>query len=158
MIYTRTFVGGWRALPSGAILWGSVALAGQGLLVLGQRQRLEWALAASKSQPLTKEDGNSSVSSSSLLNTPGRNMTKFRFLGTDERPTVAGTKWDPAKDFFEKASAWIASKVNLPPWASPFVNAVDIEYRRKLNFSIELLEGQVRDLRKELRDKETLKK
>lgn len=77
-------------------------------------------------------------------------MTKFRFLGTEERPTVAGTKWDPAKEAFDSLSSWIAAKMDLPPWASPFVNALDIEYRRKLNFSIEVLERQVEDLSREL--------
>lgn len=40
----------------------------------------------------------------------------------------------------------MASVVDLPSWASPLVNALDLEYRNRLNYKIAFLEQQIGEL------------
>lgn len=57
---------------------------------------------------------------------------------------------DPVRALFSNAKSYIESKVDVPEWASPLVNAVDINHRRTLNFRIEMLQDQINVLKKDI--------
>lgn len=67
------------------------------------------------------------------------------------KPAAQTSKeFDPFSDMFNWARDKLAEKVDMPTWASPLVNAVDLEYRRRLNFKISLLHNQIDDLSREI--------
>ncbi|KAJ3085219.1 hypothetical protein HK102_000205 [Quaeritorhiza haematococci] len=58
----------------------------------------------------------------------------------------------PNPDPFKDVVLWIRDKIadtvgGLPDWASPLANALDLEYRQKLNVRLRILERQVTELR-----------
>jgi hypothetical protein len=57
---------------------------------------------------------------------------------------------DPVSSLLNWVRDKINHKYNPPVWASPVLNAVDLNYRRKLNYQIEYLEQQIAELGLEL--------
>jgi hypothetical protein len=60
--------------------------------------------------------------------------------------------YDPLGELIKWARVKIKSQiVDTPKWASPILNALDLEYRDRLNFKIRVLERQVGKLKEELK-------
>ncbi|KAJ3406373.1 hypothetical protein HDU80_011385 [Chytriomyces hyalinus] len=60
--------------------------------------------------------------------------------------------WDPLRELVTyMRGRFIRSVDAVPSWASPFVNALDLDYRKRLNIKIEILERQVGALKLQLK-------
>lgn len=73
----------------------------------------------------------------------------YKFLPNEDF-TVQDRDLDPLKDFFNfgvaKINSWFGNSEEIPDWASPLVNALDIDYRKKLNLRILILNRQINEL------------
>ncbi|KAJ3103426.1 hypothetical protein HDU97_010172 [Phlyctochytrium planicorne] len=161
-VTSGTIVGGglghiWRgprSIPMGMLVYGLLAATSQYTYTTFRRWRLKqgFELELASQLPPTPPKP-------SLLE---QWKTMPRFRTSEGYPTDKSQDWDPVGalvkwvlgSFSEKfipkteqgdldlgASAW---------WASPVLNAVDMEYRLRLNAQIEALEGQVSFLREKV--------
>jgi hypothetical protein len=139
--YTR----GTYAIIPGLITYGLIASVGQFIYTYFRHQRLNKALhlhnsKLTPSDPITIPPPSPSVREI---------WQSYKFLSNEDF-TVQDRDLDPLKDFFNysvaKINSWFGDSEDIPDWASPLVNALDIDYRKKLNVRINILNGQVSEL------------
>lgn len=56
---------------------------------------------------------------------------------------------DPFRNVFERFISTIGQVVDFPEWASPLVNALDPDYRKRLNYRIRILQDEIEELEKQ---------
>ena len=62
--------------------------------------------------------------------------------------------FDPVQELFLMIRNTIKSNIDLPPWTSPLMNAIDLDYRKALNVKISVVRAQVAKLEKQLQEKQ----
>ncbi|KAJ3033433.1 Mitochondrial inner membrane protease atp23, partial [Rhizophlyctis rosea] len=143
----------WRgppAIPAASLMYALIASAGQLGITQWHAYRLNQSLKISQGITEPKHIP---------WYTKLKNMHRhdpFPDLRQQELDANGGiprsTQVDPVAD----AWVWMRDKINevveLPEWASPVANAFDIEYRKRLNKRLEILELQVLELRERVAD------
>ncbi|KAJ3412977.1 hypothetical protein HDV05_008692 [Chytridiales sp. JEL 0842] len=142
----------WRgpvAMPAGALMYGIVAGSLQLAVTAFRRQRQEWAYTYSQRAPPPPPSP-----SSSSLDPSNKGIYKHfpEPFHAEARDPSQDAGWDPVGEFVMYLRNKFKAHVEVvPEWASPILNALDLEYRERLNIKIASLEGEVGNLRAELR-------
>jgi hypothetical protein len=147
------------------VTYGFIAASCQSLFTLFRHFRQDWAFVQEDSSittpkyHITQNNDNSKESYPSsfdaLQSSNWASLEKMRPYGSsDPEPT----NWDPIQDAFDWTKnrlvflAWKGRPI--PDWSSPLVNALDIEYRKRLNDKLDILERQIGKLKKDLSQKD----
>ncbi|KND00372.1 uncharacterized protein SPPG_04696 [Spizellomyces punctatus DAOM BR117] len=131
---------GPRALLSGSLMYSLLACGGQTLYLVGRQWRLRTALQQriDNQSPIPDRDQGFSLS----------RFWQMEILRPDPSAKPApAAEIDPVGSLFVWARDKINANVDLPDWTSPLLNAWDIEYRKRLNIRLKILESQVGELR-----------
>ncbi|KAJ3032604.1 Mitochondrial inner membrane protease atp23 [Rhizophlyctis rosea] len=138
----------WRgpyATPAGAVMYGLIAAIGQAGVSTWHHYRLN--------KSFFLESGGVEVEKVPWY-------TKLKQLNENAWLEVGRTEPDPAKskwwDPVNVFAVWVKEKVHEhygepPEWATPYLNAFDVEYRKRLNIRAEILEGQVIKLQEQIK-------
>ncbi|KAJ3276002.1 hypothetical protein HDV01_006172 [Terramyces sp. JEL0728] len=124
----------WRRSPAiipGAIIYSLVAASGQSVFIGIRNWRINIALQREK-QPLEP------------ITDPFSKYKGGVFINTGE---IEPTEFDPARKVFSFV------QLLFPESLSFLRYAVDLDYRKKLNFKIEVLSQQIEDLNGEIKQK-----
>ena len=150
------FTSGPWAIIAGSLTYAALAAGTQYTISIGRRWRQNVAL----DRHLHPEKH----SSQSYFTGPG-GLFANPFLSEDESDQLAlktaqnfsltekmKDMDDPVRHLFMAVRDFLREYVigEYPEWASPFVHALDMEYRNKLNLRIEILEAQLVVLREEI--------
>ncbi|KAJ1552103.1 hypothetical protein HK096_001344, partial [Nowakowskiella sp. JEL0078] len=136
----------WRgpyAIPAGILAYGSLSISAQ----YGVSSLRHWRQR--QGQLLENEAANPSEKVITPFSPDyWRSANQFRDNPNFDREE---STLDPIKDLFLWSVSKMKTLVNLegddvPAWASPFANALDLEYRHKLNLRIQVLERYVQQL------------
>ncbi|TPX41881.1 hypothetical protein SeMB42_g05369 [Synchytrium endobioticum] len=153
---------GWKAVPAGIIVYGGLAGIAQLTITSVRRWKQDTAYMEWKKAVGLIIDSPVHTVDNATRARWWKNQENF-YRKRDQDDVVVPPSnyyWDPVKDGLDWVSNKINQHVTLPEWASPMANALDIEYRKKLNMQIQALEAQVTVLRKRVdelkRDKETV--
>ncbi|KAI8617634.1 hypothetical protein BC830DRAFT_1166849 [Chytriomyces sp. MP71] len=138
--YTR----GPLAVAGGAIMFGGLGLAGQSLFTFLRHKRQEAAFRL-KHAPTLQQNEEEPVS------------LKHNKIRSESDPHFDDHGWDPLRDATEYLQKMVGNafggEESVPAWASPMVNALDLEYRKRLNIKIDILERQCASLRYQLKQR-----
>ncbi|TPX32966.1 hypothetical protein SmJEL517_g03991 [Synchytrium microbalum] len=140
---------GYMAIPAGIIMYGGLAGLGQMGITSFRRWKQDVGYADWR-----RSVGLDHTTDSSVRDRWWRRQETFYRSKEDDNIVMppSSYSWDPLRDGMDWASAKLNQYVTLPAWASPLANALDIEYRKKLNMQIQALEAQVFVLRKRVEE------
>ncbi|KAJ3016481.1 UNVERIFIED_CONTAM: hypothetical protein HDU68_012183 [Siphonaria sp. JEL0065] len=135
--YTR----GSLAVIGGGIMFGTLSAVAQFAFTQFRHARQDAAYA------IKKGEQTESSKTLDLRNPPAREVDSFDDHG-----------YDPLREFTQWVQKTIINKVGGVAvvdggWVSPMLNALDLDYRKRLNVKIEILERQVASLRTQLEAK-----
>lgn len=153
------FVGGitgwiWRgpmAIPAGVIMYAGITSTGQFIYSSARWYRMKEAWKIHQQQ---QHQQLFQPYESSLPPTPAphkesywRRTAAFR-QDHNKDPKEAS---DPIKFVFDFIISQVRYHLDgLPEWASPLANAIDVEYRKRLNVRIRILEDQIEELQEKV--------
>ncbi|KAI8810000.1 hypothetical protein BJ742DRAFT_801823 [Cladochytrium replicatum] len=140
--------GGWtqyrlnRPFMAGAIFYGGLSCILQQCLTSARHYRQRRAL-----KPVA-ETPNISERITTIFNKPAFSLNE------DFSPRDPFQDFDPVEWAFAQlrsAAKWIAGWEDIPAWASPFANAFDVEYRKRLSMRILILEDDIEERRQNIK-------
>ncbi|KAI9096964.1 hypothetical protein DFS34DRAFT_129644 [Phlyctochytrium arcticum] len=135
----------WRgpmAMIAGSLMYSALACGGQFSYLLARDWRLKRAVQERMNTinpPPAVEPDKCAFSLSRIWD--------MEILRENAGEVVEAAEIDPLGSLFIWARDKVNQNVNVPEWASPLMNAWDIEYRKRLNARLEILEAQVADLK-----------
>ena len=137
------YKGRFGVMP-GLFMFSGIAATGQIIYSFLRHARIQYAL---------KEQGISDHKSSRFSIVDHiKNGSRFKNILDNEEIVPEKYDWDPVRDGFEALVSIIGSLIDIPEWASPLVNALDSDYRKKLNYQIRILEDEISQLQKRVKD------
>ncbi|KAI8816388.1 uncharacterized protein EV422DRAFT_545850 [Fimicolochytrium jonesii] len=133
---------GPKAIIAGSVMYSLIACSTQTIYLLFRQYRLRQGLA----QHIRQQNPSAEPPQPWSM----RRLLTLDLLRPDSHLPYdhsAQKELDPIGSAFIWARDALNRSVDLPEWASPLLNAFDVEYRKRLNVRLEILEVQVRDLR-----------
>ena len=138
-------LGGRLAIPAGMIMYGSIAVISQFFVIKWRHWKQDRILSNNIENSVIQK--NSNVSEPSLWSSE---IWKKPFRNTADGSIQKQTPPDPIASVLNRLRDAIYSRYSTPPWISPFLNAFDVDYRKKLNYKIEHLETQIEILKERI--------
>ena len=109
--------------------YGLVAALGQTVYTVARHARITYALERTPIQEWT--------------------VREF-FFANWKREHAVDVHYDVFTDALSRIKRYLLDEQEPSPWASPFLNAFDLEHRKKLNYKIQVLEAQIDLLTEEI--------
>ncbi|KAI9015016.1 hypothetical protein BC832DRAFT_547115 [Gaertneriomyces semiglobifer] len=132
---------GPRAIIAGSLMYAALACGGQAIYSLMHHYRIKSALQQRLQGP-EQETATVDPHKWSLTG-----FWKMDIVKPDRgAPPAPAADFDPIGSLFKWTRDKINDSVDLPDWASPLMNAWDMEYRKKLNVRLDILTAHVAEL------------
>lgn len=132
---------GPKAIIAGSLMYSAIATGLQTVYLLGHHWRLNKALQ----QHIQESSPNQEIEKPFSL---ARFWDREILRKDPHLPPDKGKEIDPVGAVFMWAKNKINENVEVPDWTSPLLNAWDVEYRKRLNVRLKVLESQVGELRR----------